>query len=96
MLWLGRKGIVRTQLGRLAVVPIVVAGQVVEGGEDRPAMQSLCRCTFAGEGKARPIRCMCGAVRRCATHQDVRVACSHVHVYRPKLSKPVTLPGSWS
>ena len=67
MLWLGRPGIARIQLGQLAVVLTVVAGKVVERCEDRPAMQSLCRCRCAGEGKGRPIWCTSGAVQPART-----------------------------
>lgn len=37
-----RTGFPRIQLGQLTVVATVVVGKGVGGGEDRPAMQSLC------------------------------------------------------
>lgn len=67
MLWLGRTGFPRFQLGQRAVVTTVVANRVVEEGNDRPAMQSLCRRSCSGEGKGRVICCTNGAVRPART-----------------------------
>jgi hypothetical protein len=55
MLWLDRTGNLRNQLDQLAVVTTVVAGKGVGGGQDQPAVQSLCRYRCSGEDNGRAI-----------------------------------------